>query len=395
MNDNIINVTTLNTVINSIFRAEEHLHDIKVAGEVSGFKIFKGHAYFTLKDEKCQISCTCFNCAKTYQPKDGESVIVKGSVDYYAVGGKLNFNVDSIVAIGQGMLALKLQMLRQKLAKEGLFAIEHKKPIPLFPSKVCVVTSFNGAVIKDIKRTIRRKNEIINIFIKDVKVQGKDAHKDIIDALYKVDKMGFDVIIIARGGGSFEELMPFNEEQLVRAIYECNTPIISAVGHESDVTLCDDVADYRAATPTAAAELIAYDTSELRDRIEFAKSRMKRDLEKQIQSDEKDLKNKISVIVSQMKLMSTKFEHKLQSIKTNMSVSMQNVFVLSQHRLANLTTKLDANSPLSVLKKGYWYVSKDNKVVTSAKQLKKNDELKLSTSDGYVLANVKEVVNEI
>ena len=268
MNNNIISVTALNTVINMIFKAEEHLHDIQVAGEVSGFKVFKGHGYFTLKDEKCQISCTCFNCAKTYQPKDGESVIVKGSVDYYAAGGRLNFNVDSIQAVGKGLLAIKLEMLKNRLRQEGYFDEAHKKPIPQYPSNICVITSFNGAVIKDIKRTVRRKNDLINIFIKDVKVQGKDAHIEIVDALEKVDAMGFDVIIIARGGGSFEDLLPFNEELLVKAIYACKTPVISAVGHESDVTLCDEAADYRAATPTAAAEYVAYDVIQLKEYVE-------------------------------------------------------------------------------------------------------------------------------
>ena len=160
-------------------------------------------------------------------------------------------------------------MLKIQLAKEGLFDVEHKKPIPLYPFDVCVITSFTGAVIRDIKKTVRRKNDLINIYIKDVKVQGKDAHKEIIDALEVVDKMNYDVIIIARGGGSAEDLMPFNEEQLVRAIFRCKTPIISAVGHESDVTLCDEVADYRAATPTAAAEKIAYDTQELREYLAY------------------------------------------------------------------------------------------------------------------------------
>lgn len=395
MNDNIINVTTLNTVINAIFRAEEHLHDIQVAGEISGYKIFKGHAYFILKDEKCQINCTCFYCAKTYQPKDGESVIVRGSVDYYAAGGKLNFNVDSIKAIGQGLLALKLEMLKNKLRQEGLFDTEHKKEIPPYPSNVCVVTSFNGAVIKDIKRTIRRKNDLINIYIKDVKVQGKDAHKDIIDALSKVDKMGFDVIIIARGGGSYEELMPFNEEELVRAIYACKTPIISAVGHESDVTLCDDVADYRAATPTAAAEYIAYDTQELKDYISYCGTRIKNLLDKHIQNSEKELKNKISLLVSQMKLSYAKHEHKIETIKSAIQSSMQNIYTYYQHRLATVMTKLEADNPLNVLKKGYWYVSKNNKAVTSVKQLKVGENIGLTVSDGQISAIITEVKNEV
>lgn len=395
MNNNIISVTVLNNVINMIFKAEEHLHDIQVAGEISGFKIFKGHGYFTLKDEKCQISCTCFNCAKTYQPKDGESVILKGSVDYYAVGGKLNFNVDSITPVGQGLLALKLKMLRDRLYQEGYFDEAHKKPIPAYSSNVCVVTSFNGAVIKDIKRTIRRKNDLINIYIKDVKVQGKDAHKDIIDALEKVDNMGFDVIIIARGGGSFEELMPFNEESLVKAIYACKTPVISAVGHESDTTLCDEVADYRAATPTAAAEHVAYDVNELKEYTEYCKTRIKTLVLKHIQTSETDLKTKMSLLLSGIKLAYNTNLNKIESIAKSLNVNMQRIYLLNQHRLESLMTKLDAFNPLNVLKKGYWYVSKDDKAVTSTAQLNVGDVVYMRTDDGQVKAGVLEVKNEI
>lgn len=395
MNNNIISVTVLNTVISSIFRAEEHLHDIQVAGEVSGFKVFKGHAYFTLKDEKCQISCTCFNCAKTYQPKDGESVILRGSVDYYSAGGRLSFNVDSITAVGQGMLALKLELLKRRLQEEGYFDEEHKIPIPKYPANVCVVTSFNGAVIKDIKRTIRRKNDLIDIYIKDVKVQGKDAHKDIVDALAKVDKMGFDVIIIARGGGSFEDLLPFNEEELVKAIYDCKTPVISAVGHESDVTLCDFASDYRAATPTAAAEYIAYDVEEIRDYLDYCKSRIKVTLSSKIQNDENVLQNKISLLVSAIKLIYQSNRHKIDNALSALKNNIDIIYTSSAHRLDSAMTRLQAGNPLNMLKKGFWHVSKDGQTLVSVKGLSQGDEIDLKAQDGTIKARVSEVRNEI
>lgn len=395
MSNNIISVTALNTVINMIFKAEEHLHDICVAGEVSGFKVFKGHAYFTLKDEKCQISCNCFNCAKTYQPKDGESVIVKGSVDYYAAGGRLNFNVDSIEAVGKGLLALKLEMLKNKLRQEGYFDIEHKKPIPPYPSNVCVITSFNGAVIKDIKRTIRRKNDLINIYVKDVKVQGKDAHKEIIDALKKVDGMGFDVIIIARGGGSFEDLLPFNEEDLVKAIYACNTPIISAVGHESDVTLCDEAADYRAATPTAAAEYVAYDVEQLKEYVSYCRQRIKTLVLNRVKTDENELKNKTSLLISGIKLTYQSNSHRLDNILSSLKTYMQNTLLSDAHKLDSLITRLEASNPLSILKKGFWHVSKDGKTLLSSKGLRVGDTIDLRACDGELKAQISEVKNEI
>ena len=395
MNGNIINVTALNTVINSIFRAEEHLHDIQVAGEVSGYKIAKGHAYFTLKDENCQISVTCFNCAKTYIPKDGESIVAKGSVDYYAKGGKLNFNVDSITPIGQGLLALQFEILKQKLQKEGYFDERFKKPIPQYPTNVCVITSFNGAVIRDIKKTIRRKNDLINIFIKDVRVQGSEAHNDIIRSLEQVDNMGYDVVIIARGGGSAEELMPFNNESLVKAIFRCNTPIISAVGHETDVTLCDMVADYRAVTPTAAAEYIAYDTYELKSYFAAVLVKMNKCAKVCISDGERELKNKLNYINSQMKLNYSSNRYLIEQYLTKLNNTVNRTYTLNEHKLANTITKLQALNPLGILEKGYWYMSKDGSPIASAKSLAIGDRVSLKTSDGKIKAQVMEVENEI
>ena len=392
MEGNILNVTALNTYINSIFRAEELLHNINVAGEVSGFKITKGHAYFTLKDENSQISCNCFNCAKTYIPKDGENVILKGSVDYYAKGGKLNFNVDSIVSLGgKGILAYKLELLKAQLTQEGLFDVAYKKPIPLYPFNVCVITSKTGAVIQDIKRTVRRKNNIINIYVKDVKVQGIDAHKDIINSLEVIDKMNYDVIIIARGGGSAEDLMPFNEETLVRAIFRCKTPIISAVGHESDVTLCDCVADYRAATPTAAAEKVAYDVAELKDYIAFCGKRMKGALENTVTLASKELNNKVNYVKSQVKLNYTQSEHIIKSYLQTLKSQIEKTLAKSETTYNNVLTKLTADNPLGILQKGYWYVSKNGVAVLSSKDLKQGDNVSLKTHDGGMKAIITEV----
>lgn len=367
------------------------LHNINVAGEVSGFKVTKGHAYFTLKDENCQIACNCFNCAKTYIPKDGESVVLKGSVDYYAKGGRLNFNVDSITSIGKGLLAYKLELLRAQLAKEGLFDLSYKKPIPTFPTDICVITSFNGAVIKDIKKTVRRKNDIINIYIKDVKVQGIDAHKEIISALDIVDNMNFDVIIIARGGGSAEDLMPFNEEQLVRAIFRCKTPVISAVGHESDTTLCDEVADYRAATPTAAAEKIAYDVQEFKEYILYCGKRMKSALDSDIALKGKDLNGKVNLIKAQVKLNFSQNANKINLYVQNLKNIMDKKISLSEGKYTATLARLKADNPLGILQKGYWYVSKNGQAVLSSKDLQAGDNVSLKTYDGRIKAVITEV----
>ncbi len=392
---NIINVTALNTVINSIFRAEEHLHNIQVAGEISGFSIKNGHGYFELKDENCKIACNCFNCAKTYIPKNGEAVIVRGSVDYYAKAGKLNFNVDSITLAGQGLLALQLEMLRQQLEKEGLFDQRFKKDIPKYPSNVCVITSRSGAVIKDIKKTIRRKNDLIDIFIKDVRVQGTEAVKDIVKALEAVDGKGFDVLIIARGGGSAEELMPFNDESLVRAVFRCRTPVISAVGHESDVTLCDRVADHRAATPTAAAECIAYDTQELKSYLEYVLQKMRSSVSKKVDDGEKELVAKLKYINSLIKSVYSDNNYEISRVFERLKTAARNSYIAAERKLDYAISALKANNPLDIMAKGYWHVSKDGASVVSTKELFIGDSLTMRSKDGKVIARVLEVENEI
>ncbi|MCX4362529.1 MAG: exodeoxyribonuclease VII large subunit [Clostridia bacterium] len=391
MEGHILNVTALNGYINSIFRAEEMLHGISVAGEVSGIKVSKGHAYFTLKDEKSQISCNSFNYVKTYLPKDGESVIVKGSVDYYAAGGRLNFIADTITPLGKGYLAYKLELLRAKLEAEGLFDEIYKKQIPAFPTNVCVITSINGAVIRDINKTVRRKNQLIDIYIKDVKVQGKDAHIEIADALQLVDKLNFDVIIIARGGGSAEDLMPFNEELLAREIFKCKTPVISAVGHETDFTICDRVADYRAATPTAAAEKIAYDVESVRRYLAESAQKIKIALANSTALREKDLKVKINSLKTQMQLCVSDNTNRLNSYIGDVKKLTDKLYSSADANFNYFLTKLTALNPLGVLQKGYWYVSKDGKALLSAKDMHRDDIISMKTHDGEVKALITEV----
>ena len=263
---NTISVSEVNATIKAcvdspIFKG------LEVFGEISGFKFSGPHAYFTLKDKESQLSCVCFYAAKTYNPKDGESVICKGSVDYYVKGGRLSLQVSSIQPVGKGLLFLEFERLKAKLLEEGLFDAAHKKPIPKFAKRVLVVTSKTGAVIRDIVTTVRRKNPVIDIVVKDVRVQGEGAGKEIAKVLERVDNLGYDVIIIARGGGSLEDLAPFYDEQLVRTVYKMKTPVVSAVGHETDFSLCDFVADARAATPTAAGELVAYDYYAMADEL--------------------------------------------------------------------------------------------------------------------------------
>lgn len=264
--ENTISVSEVNATIKACIDAPI-FKGLEVFGEISGYKFSGAHAYFTLKDKNSQLSCVCFYAQKTYVPKDGESVIVRGSLDYYVKGGRLSLQASSITPVGQGMLFLEFERLKAKLQAEGLFDESHKKPIPQFAKNVLVVTSKTGAVIRDIVTTVRRKNPVIDIVVKDVRVQGEGAGKEIAKVLERVDNLGYDIIVIARGGGSLEDLAPFYDETLVRAVYKMKTPVVSAVGHETDFSLCDFVADKRAATPTAAGELVAYDYYALADEL--------------------------------------------------------------------------------------------------------------------------------
>ena len=231
--ENTISVSEVNATIKACIDAPI-FKGLEVFGEISGYKFSGAHAYFTLKDKNSQLSCVCFYAQKTYVPKDGESVIVRGSLDYYVKGGRLSLQASSITPVGQGMLFLEFERLKAKLQAEGLFDEAHKKPIPQSAKNVLVVTSKTGAVIRDIVTTVRRKNPVIDIVVKDVRVQGEGGGKEIAKVLERVDNLGYDVIVIARGGGSLEDLAPFYDETLVRAVYKMKTPVVSAVGHETE-----------------------------------------------------------------------------------------------------------------------------------------------------------------
>lgn len=397
MIQNILNVTVLNGYIHNVFVAEEMLHNIDVCGEISGYKVSGQHSYFTLKDQNSQISCCCFNYRKTYQPlKDGESVIVHGDVDYYAKGGKLNFNVGKITPIGDGLLALQFEQLKAKLSQLGYFDESRKKPIPTYPKRVCVVTSATGAVIKDIITTVRRVNDIVDIAICDVRVQGKDSAKSIINAIQKVDKLGFDIIIIARGGGSFEDLMPFNDEQLVYAIADANTPIISAVGHETDFTLCDFVSDLRVATPTAAAEIIAYDKYDLSEWINNIAGKLKNNLSNMIDKKKMLLDLSYRKIIQRFEQDSSKNRHNLELFRTKLDYNINNHFNIAVTKLNRCITKLDAFNPAKLFNKGYFAISNmQNQSVKKITDLSVNQNVKIVGEGGNALAKIVEVNNEI
>ncbi|MEG2413744.1 MAG: exodeoxyribonuclease VII large subunit [Clostridia bacterium] len=393
--ENILNVSVLNNYIHNVFVAEDLLRNIQVCGEVSGWKIAGGNAFFTLKDENAQISCVAFGASKSYCPRDGESVILRGSVDYYAKAGRISFNVSAIQPLGAGLLALQFEKLKAKLLEKGYFSDEHKKEIPQFCKNVGVITSTTGAVIKDIITTVRKTNKSINLFVYNVKVQGETSAKEIVDALDIMDKLGYDAIIIARGGGSVEDLLPFNNENLVYKIFDCATPIISAVGHETDFTLCDLVSDVRCPTPTASGQLVAYDEKELATRILTIRDKLRKQLARDMQACQSKLDMQKSKIKSAFYKYYSKNSTKIELIKNKISNGYQNLLLNKKNILQQSMITLETCNPIAVMTRGFWIVEKDNFVIAKTQNLKENDKVVLIAVDGKVSATVNNVENNV
>ena len=384
-----ISVAVLNTYIKNIFAAEEMLHDIQLCGEVSGIRVSGGNAFFTLKDENAAIQCNCFGIKNNYIPKDGETVILFGSVDYWHKAGKLSFNALRITPLGEGALALKLEMLKNRLREQGYFDESHKKAAPKFPSKVCVITSKAGAVIRDIVTTCRAKNTATDIAVYDVRVQGEGCAAELCAAIAAVDKLGYDLIIIARGGGSQQELMPFNDENLVKAIYNASTPIVSAVGHETDYTLCDMAADVRAATPTAAAHLIAFDVRELYVYLEETRARMLQSVKLRIA----DGYDSVYSHMTGMRLLAggriTSARSILERKLTDAKLAVNNILTDRALRLHKSTASINALNPAGMLERGYFYVTdKEGNKLKSVSQMVAGKQIVINGSDGKVDATV-------
>ncbi len=408
----LISVTELNLAIKKSLDGSE-FKALEVVGEVSGYKISGPHAYFTIKDEQSALSCASFYCAKKYQPKDGEQVVICGGLNFWTKRGSVNLVADEIKPYGDGLLALKFEELKKKLDAEGLFNIEHKKPIGKYNKNVLILTSKTGAVIRDIKTTIRNKNPYINIVVKDVRVQGDGAGEQIAKALKNCDRLGYDVIVIARGGGSLEDLAPFYDETLARAVYDAVTPIVSAVGHETDFSLVDFVADKRAATPTAAAELVAFDYYELLDNVsallQYSSRAVARKFSNKMRAFELcqakfSRSGETFYAAKQAKLVSS-FTRLSQNVKRTLNqkiikVKETNLKMLgflsasaqsAEERSGRAISKLDSLSPLKVLGRGYFKVSMNGAELNSVKNIKQGDSVKAVGSDGSFEANVTKV----
>lgn len=394
MSKDFISVSVLTGYLKNIIDSEELLHNIALAGEVSGIRCSGAHAYFTLKDANSQIECACFGYARTYLPKSGESVILNGSVDFYVKGGKMTFVARTIQPLGQGLLAMQLEQLKKKLTAEGYFDESHKKAIPQYCSKVCVLTAKTGAVIRDIISTCRKKNGLLDIDVFDVKVQGEGAALNVIDALKRVDSRGYDVIIIARGGGSMEDLSAFNDEKLVYAIFAANTPIISAVGHETDFTLCDFVADLRVPTPTAAAEKVAYDVPELLKKFCEYSDKFKNTLLNKVNNQSARLAACVKGLGGGINLKCVQSQNKVEMLLKSMIVGYEKKDNAARQRVQNLIIKIDANNPTKILGAGYFKLYDESGLQTGIEQMNVGERVTLYGSGGRAKACVEEIIKE-
>ena len=376
---NVLSVSQVNNYITAVFKAEELLHDIAISGEVSNFGLKNGYAYFSLKDENSTIPCVCFSMQGNHVPKDGENVLLVGSVSYYGKTGKISFVVRKISALGQGALFARFDALKRKLADEGIFSEAHKKPIPMFPINVGIITSKTGAVIHDIATTVRKKNARTNLFIFDVRVQGEGAASDIIKAINEADSMGFDVLIAARGGGSFEDLLPFYDEGVARAVFNAKTPIISAVGHEVDVTFCDFAADIRVPTPTAAGELVAFDLLDTKRKVKNALKYVQDAVEYKLDEQTAKLKNSLDSVYYLASEFFAKQREKVVLKARKVGDFATAKLAADEARLGAVSSRISAENPLNMLKKGAMFVYFDGKRMKedNFKDVKVGDELGL------------------
>ncbi len=358
----IFSVSELNRIIKNIIDNEVVWEDITVTGELSSFSITRNIAYFTLKDNDNLLSCVQFGCKNDY--KIGDMVQCRGNIKYYPKGGKLTFNALTIEPCGQGELYKQFLELKDKLEKEGLFSTENKIPIPKFVNSIGVVTSKTGAVLQDIKNVTSRRNPNLDIYVYDAQVQGKFAVSDVIQGITYFDNMtDVDVIIVARGGGSIEDLMPFNDEELARIAYICNKPIISAVGHETDFSILDFVSDLRAPTPSAAAELVTFDCTELKRYVKDVATNIQNLVLNQFNELNTNVMTNINDIERNVTSMTNDQILNINDLLNRVEKSTENKIENSIYRVNISLNTLDKLNPSKLLMSGYSYATNKNEPI--------------------------------
>ena len=419
MDKEYIKISELNNYIKSVLDRDAFLNKVYLKGEISNFKNHtRGHLYFTLKDDTSRISAVMFQSSAiklTFTPEDGMNVLVSGRISTYPAQGSYQVYVDTMEPDGLGALYIEYEKLKKKLAAEGLFASDHKVLIPRFPERIGVITAPTGAAVRDIMSTIKRRYPMCEAILFPCLVQGKDAAPDIVRQIKRADEYGVDTIIVGRGGGSIEDLWAFNEEIVAHAIYDCRTPIISAVGHEIDWTIADFVADLRAPTPTGAAEMAVPTVLDIKTLIDNYKIRLNKNIKNMVNTKfiklrslkqsfilknpmsmyevkEQKLDTLIDTLNKDIKNIINDKDNKLNKIK--LSVVLQNPENLIKDKKIKfdlLVNTLKLVNPLGILDKGYSLVEVDNKIIKSSKDVNVSDILSIRLHEGSIKAEVKEV----
>lgn len=392
---NILTVSQINSYLKSYIDENKKLSGIYIKGEITDFKtnFYSGHFYFSLKDESSEIRCVMFKSYSErirFMPKDGMAVIVRCDLSVYQKSCSCQLYVYDIQPDGLGAKHLAFEQLKEKLEKEGLFDPSLKKNLPRYPEKIGVITSATGAAVQDIINVLTRRWPVAKIVLTPVSVQGEDSPKQLLAAVKKQDsEIKPDVIIIGRGGGSSEDLSAFNDEELARAIFSCKTPVISAVGHETDFSICDFVADMRAPTPSAAAELSSPDINSLRQTIDDNLEWMK-DYTQRKCDDYADVLDRFTSVKFEHftdKIISPRLEN-TEKLKKELVLSYKNLLGNKQNSFIPELSKLDSNNPAKILKKSVCRIELDGKPVVLSNNLSVNDEIDIYFSDGNIKATV-------
>ena len=400
-NANVYTVTQVNHAIKLILEEQEAFSNLYIQGELSNYKKYpSGHHYFTLKDADGVLSAVMFRSDAArlrFQPENGMKVIARGRIGVYPQRGQYQMYVADMMPDGIGALTIAFEQLKQKLYQEGLFDEAHKQPIPRLPERIAVVTSPTGAAVRDILRILKRRYPIAQVVIYPALVQGKEAAGQIASAIEAVNRRDdVDVMIVGRGGGSLEDLWAFNEEVVARAIYASKIPVISAVGHEPDITISDFVADARASTPSNAAEIVAADSLTIRNFLYSADNALRGDIQETLHA----CRLRLEALDKRRKLRTPKGyiqdkRYQLEHVSSQMVSAMQRILAADRQRFVEQAAYLDAYSPLKVLSRGYAVVTKDNAVVSSSAKLRKEDEILVRFAKGGAVCTVKQVKRKL
>ena len=397
MTKNVYSVGQVNKYIKNMFAQDFMLHHISIRGEVSNCKYHSsGHIYFTIKDDTGTMNAIMFAGNRkglTFPMKEGDKVVVTGSVEIYERDGRYQVYARTIELDGAGNLYLKFEALKRELEEMGMFAPEYKQPIPKFAKTVGIVTAPTGAAIQDIRNISARRNPYVQLILYPSLVQGEGAASSIVNGIHAMERLGVDVIIVGRGGGSIEDLWAFNEEIVARAIFDCTIPIISAVGHQTDWTIADYVADLRAPTPSAAAELAVYDFRQALEQLMTARQQLHRELERKVSVTRTRLehdKMRLKYLSPMNRLNENR--RRVMDYEEKLTGHMQNLIRERRHTLSLLAGNLDAHSPAKKLSGGYAFVAQsDGMGLRSVHQVAEGDEVAIHLLDGQMKAKVSRI----